>query len=246
MRLLVKYTGPDLRCTHDYKNGNNKYPKSVIPALKPNMNQKSLRILILADDAWHGSMLEQHASLNPEYNVKRFQDAENFFHHLQEQPDVAVIDCPLPGLHSAADVLHRIKSQQPGTQVIIIAGKDDPNASVQLLKQGAFEYIVKGENAEERLWNTLLHVQEIISLRREVAAAKSGYEPFVADTNVFANGLSNLLGREISLREYECQIIQYFLEKYNKDVLLVAKKLDIGKSTIYRMIQNGELRKGVA
>lgn len=218
----------------------------MFPPLKPNMkDQKSLRIFILADDAWHGSMLEQHASLNPEYDVKRFQDAESFFQHLHEQPDVAVIDCPLPGLHSAADVLHRIKSQQPGTQVIIMAGKDDANASVQLLKQGAFEYIVKSEHAEDRLWNTLLHVQEIISLRREVNAGKNGHEPFnaIVDTNVFANGLSNLLGREISLREYECHIIQYFLEKYNKDVLLVAKKLDIGKSTIYRMIQNGELRK---
>lgn len=223
----------------------------MFPPLKPNMkDQKSLRIFILADDAWHGSMLEQHASLNPEYDVKRFQDVESFFQHLHEQPDVAVIDCPLPGLYSAADVLHRVKSQQPGTQVIVLAGKDDENASVQLLKQGAFEYIVKGENAEDRLWNTLLHAQEIISLRREVAAAgKNGdghdHQPFnaIVDTNVFANGLSNLLGREISLREYECHIIQYFLEKYNKDVLLVAKKLDIGKSTIYRMIQNGELRK---
>lgn len=213
------------------------------------MNQKSLKIFILADDAWHGSMLEQHASLNPEYSVKRFQDAENFYQHLHEQPDVVVIDCPLPASHSAADVLHRTKSQQPGTQVIVLAAKDDENAGVQLLKQGAFEYIVKGEHAEDRLWNSLLHVQEIISLRREVSATKTSHEPFttsVGDANVFTNGLSNLLGREISLREYECHIIQYFLEKYNKDVLLVAKKLDIGKSTIYRMIQNGELRKGVA
>jgi two-component system, NtrC family, response regulator AtoC len=211
-------------------------------------DQKSLRIFILADDAWHGSMLEQHASLNPEYDVKRFQDAESFFQQLHDQPDVVVIDCPLPGLLSAGDVLHRIKSQQPGTQVIVIAGKDDANASVQLLKQGAFEYIVKGEHAEDRLWNTLLHVQEIIALRRELAASKNGYghTNVIADTNVFGNGLSDLLGKEISLREYECHIIQYFLEKYNKDVLLVAKKLDIGKSTIYRMIQNGELKKDVA
>jgi transcriptional regulator with PAS, ATPase and Fis domain len=48
--------------------------------------------------------------------------------------------------------------------------------------------------------------------------------------------------KEIPLREYERQIIQHYLDKYNRDVLLVAKKLDIGKSTIYRMIQNGELK----
>jgi excisionase family DNA binding protein len=32
------------------------------------------------------------------------------------------------------------------------------------------------------------------------------------------------------------------MEKYNDDILTVAKKLGIGKSTIYRLIQNGELK----
>jgi transcriptional regulator with PAS, ATPase and Fis domain len=50
------------------------------------------------------------------------------------------------------------------------------------------------------------------------------------------------LNVERSLKEYEIDIIQHYLDKYDKDVLLVAKKLDVGKSTIYRMIQAGELR----
>jgi len=53
---------------------------------------------------------------------------------------------------------------------------------------------------------------------------------------------AQLMMKEIPLREYERQIIQHYLDKYNRDVLLVARKLDIGKSTIYRMIQNGELK----
>jgi len=54
--------------------------------------------------------------------------------------------------------------------------------------------------------------------------------------------LNNLMSNEKSLKEYETQIIQHFLDKYDKDVLLVAKKLDVGKSTLYRMIQAGELK----
>jgi len=50
-----------------------------------------------------------------------------------------------------------------------------------------------------------------------------------------------MMTSEKTLKEYEIQIIQHFLDKYEKDVLLVAKKLDVGKSTIYRMIQAGEL-----
>ena len=204
-------------------------------------NQKSLRIFILANDAWHGSMLEQYASLNPDYDVKRFESTELFFQQLHEQPDVIAIDCPVTHVQST-DVLRRIKSELPRAQVIIISSKEEANGCVQLLKQGAFDYIVKDDTMQDRLWNTLLHLQEIISLRHELTLLKEGSEPAEAT----GNGLSQLFYKEISLREYECQIIQYFLEKYNKDVLLVAKKLDIGKSTIYRMIQNGELRKGVA
>jgi transcriptional regulator with PAS, ATPase and Fis domain len=54
--------------------------------------------------------------------------------------------------------------------------------------------------------------------------------------------VNDLMNKERSLKEYEIQIIQHYLDKYDKDVLLVAKKLDVGKSTIYRMIQAGELR----
>lgn len=44
-----------------------------------------------------------------------------------------------------------------------------------------------------------------------------------------------------TLRQYTCDIIKYYLRKYEDDVLLVAEKLDIGKSTIYKMIQQKEI-----
>jgi DNA-binding NtrC family response regulator len=44
-----------------------------------------------------------------------------------------------------------------------------------------------------------------------------------------------------TLRQYTCDIIKHFLKKYNDDVLMVAEKLDIGKSTIYKMIQQKEI-----
>ncbi len=47
----------------------------------------------------------------------------------------------------------------------------------------------------------------------------------------------NFLTHEMTMEEYKYQIVFHFLEKYDNDVQLVAKKLDIGKSTIYRMLQ---------
>jgi DNA-binding NtrC family response regulator len=64
------------------------------------------------------------------------------------------------------------------------------------------------------------------------------------DINIEATSVnaSALLQTESTLREYELKIINHFMEKYNDDILTVAKKLGIGKSTIYRLIQNGELK----
>jgi len=44
-----------------------------------------------------------------------------------------------------------------------------------------------------------------------------------------------------TLRQYNCDIIKYYLKKNNDDVIAVAKVLDIGKSTIYKMLKAGEL-----
>lgn len=44
-----------------------------------------------------------------------------------------------------------------------------------------------------------------------------------------------------TLRQYTCDIIKYYLKKYDDDVMLVANKLDIGKSTIYKMLQQKEI-----
>lgn len=56
-----------------------------------------------------------------------------------------------------------------------------------------------------------------------------------------AHGTSDFLINEDTLQGYVRKIIKYYLQKHNDNVLLVAKKLDVGKSTIYRMIKNNEI-----
>lgn len=48
------------------------------------------------------------------------------------------------------------------------------------------------------------------------------------------------LFEEMTLRDYTFKIIRHFLEKYDDNVLKVADKLDIGKSSIYRYLKEME------
>ena len=52
--------------------------------------------------------------------------------------------------------------------------------------------------------------------------------------------LSELLMEGKSLKEYTDSIITHFLNKYNNNVVETANVLQIGKSTIYRMLKEQE------
>lgn len=49
--------------------------------------------------------------------------------------------------------------------------------------------------------------------------------------------INTWLGEELTLQAFTDNIILYYLDKYDNDVLLVADKLNIGKSTIYRLLK---------
>ncbi|MDI1232729.1 MAG: sigma-54 dependent transcriptional regulator [bacterium] len=48
---------------------------------------------------------------------------------------------------------------------------------------------------------------------------------------------------EKTLKDYNADIIGFYLKKYHFNVVEVAQKLDIGKSTIYNLINSGEIKK---
>ncbi len=77
----------------------------------------------------------------------------------------------------------------------------------------------------------------------ELAVVMSNQQIIDEDDVMFSptNTGLDLFAQEMSLREYETKIIRHYLEKNNNNVVLVAKKLDIGKSKIYNMIKGGEL-----
>jgi transcriptional regulator with GAF, ATPase, and Fis domain len=52
---------------------------------------------------------------------------------------------------------------------------------------------------------------------------------------------SFLDGGEKTLKEYQVDIITHYLKKYNGNVIKVANKLDIGKSTVYNMIKSEDI-----
>ena len=163
-------------------------------------NPNSLKIFILEDDTWYGSMLHHYLSLNPDYEVRRFENSAEFFNNLHEHPDVVTLDYSLPDM-AGDEVLKKIKESHPGIQVVVISGQEDVATAISLLKNGAFDYIVKDDDTKDRIWNTLLHLKEINGLRQEVEELKEQVVKKHVDFSKFIIGKSDQIAKICGLIE---------------------------------------------
>jgi DNA-binding NtrC family response regulator len=85
------------------------------------------------------------------------------------------------------------------------------------------------------------NVRQLKSITELAAVMANGAE--ITADDISFNSVSketNFLFEEMSLKDYTFRIIKYYLDKYDNNVLLVANKLDIGKSTIYRYLKEME------
>jgi len=127
---------------------------------------EQFKIFIVEDDPWYADILEYHLSLNPEFEVEKFATGKDCLSNLHKRPSLITVDFSLPDM-TGKELLSKINIHSPGTAVIIISGQEDITTAVELLKEGAFDYIVKNEETRNRLWNSIRLFRENLQLRTE-------------------------------------------------------------------------------
>ncbi|BAV08818.1 DNA-binding transcriptional response regulator, NtrC family, contains REC, AAA-type ATPase, and a Fis-type DNA-binding domains [Filimonas lacunae] len=136
------------------------------------MKTNTCSIYVVEDDPLYGSLVEHYLSLNPDFQVKRFNSATELLKCLHEKPDVITLDYSLPD--STGDkLLQQIKEQSPETNVIMISGQDEIQVAIDLLQKGAHDYIVKNEETEGRLRISLQRLKKDIARKRELESLKT-------------------------------------------------------------------------
>ena len=162
-------------------------------------DQKTFKIFIVEDDLWYSSMLEYYLSLNPDYVGKKFDTAKSLLSKLYEKPDVITLDYSLPDT-TGDKLLTQIREASPDTKVIIISGQEDVKVALDLLKKGAYDYIVKDDDAKDRLWNTINNLRENVQLKQEIETLKEEVSRKY-DFNTAIIGHSQTIQRVFSMME---------------------------------------------
>lgn len=129
-------------------------------------------IFIVEDDVWYGEVIEYHLSLNPDVRVKKFTTGKEFLMALDEQPSLVTLDYSLPDI-SGEEVLRKIKEFNPDLPVVIISGQEDIGTAIKLLRDGAYDYIVKDDETKDRIWNIIRNIREKENLKEEISQLKS-------------------------------------------------------------------------
>lgn len=130
-------------------------------------DQTPFKVFVVEDDPTYRKFLEYVLSLNPDFQVTSFPDGKSFIQNIKSRPNVVTLDYALPDI-PGEEVLKSIKAFDPSIPVIIVSAQEKIGTAVNLLKQGAYDYITKDEDTKDKLLNTINNARKNVSLVKEI------------------------------------------------------------------------------
>ena len=160
-------------------------------------------IMIIDDDTSISDMLNEALSCEG-YSVSRaYSGTEALMLLGQSKPDLVLLDLMLPGL-SGEELLPQIKD----IPVIVVSAKADIPVKVQLLLEGAADYITKPFNIHELLARVKVQLR-----RNENSSAGNNtlsYHSLTLDTNMHTVSAN---GKNVKLTRTEFAILKLLMQK---------------------------------
>ncbi len=131
------------------------------------------KIFIVEDDLFYCGLLGHYLSLNADNEVHKFTDAKSCLLAITKiKPHIVTVDYNLPD-HTGQELLKKIIEIDSSINVIIISGQEDVKIALTLLKEGAYDYFVKDEDTNEKLWNCVNKINETRKLKSEIEGLKN-------------------------------------------------------------------------
>ncbi len=126
------------------------------------VNINALRLLLvednLADANWIGEILKEHNWQQSHVrHVQKVEEALDSLNHYNF--DAILLDLSLPDSQGIAS-LDIVQQQAPQLPIVILTGTDDLNVAVQSLRQGAQDYLIKGEFEGRSLTRSIYYAIE--------------------------------------------------------------------------------------
>lgn len=117
-----------------------------------NRADKDNLIYFLDDDLIYLKVVSHDLEKQGYRNVRSFNTAKDIIDAVKEkQPDITLLDYHLGGKKTGLDVLKKIKEISPESANIFLTASDDINVAIATMKNGAYDYVIKGDTALIRI-----------------------------------------------------------------------------------------------
>jgi len=202
---------------------------------------QGFKIFVVEENIGYCHLSAYHLSHNPDYEVIKMHSVQDCLFHLYENPAIVTLDYSLSD-NKGVDLWQAIKSFNPAIQAIVILNQENVGTAVELSKAGAYNYIVRSEDTKGRLWNTVNNIRPTFLLKEEINSLKEELKAMYAFGLTGEDAIYDLPEHNLTLQDYTTRIIQHFLNINNGNIIITAKKPDIGKSKILKLVQERELQ----
>ncbi len=142
-----------------------------------------LKVFIVEDDVITAKVLAESLHKEGNYSVEVFTNGKDFLDNLYKSPDVISLDYLLPD-YNGLDIFKKIRKFNPSIPVIIVSGQQDIATALEILRKGAYDYVVKDRNMKGRLTNLINKIEQnrqlqlkITQLEEEVGKKYLDYNP---------------------------------------------------------------------
>jgi len=120
------------------------------------MSRKMVKkIFVVDDDEMMALALEDYLTRNTLHEIHLFTTGEECIRNLRLQPDVIVLDYNLNSVQKEAangmKILEAIKKLNKQIPVILFSSQDAYSVALQSINKGATQYVIKDENAFEKI-----------------------------------------------------------------------------------------------
>lgn len=108
------------------------------------MKTKALKIFIADSDELCGKIYKEHINRLGYAHVSLFDSLKDCLKGLVNSPDVIFLDQKFIAL-DGQESIREIKYKNPGIHIIVFSTSSNMKMIVEAFKQGAFDYVIRGE-----------------------------------------------------------------------------------------------------
>jgi two-component sensor histidine kinase/DNA-binding response OmpR family regulator len=185
------------------------------------METKSIDALLVEDSAGDARLIAEMLA-DAEYSTFRLSHVERLSQALQrldqERFDLILLDLSLPDAQGF-DTFERVHQRTPHVPIMVLTGLDDQELAVRAVREGAQDYLVKGEFDSRLLVRSMQYAIERSENRAALRRARDELEQQVVARTADLAQTNEILHAEIAVRTRAEQALRKLNEELESRVL---------------------------